>query len=191
MSSLTSITQSNVTLSKFSLPDAKALYLTNPKKSIKLVPLLLDGKPFKLLLVGQLFTEGVLVSEEYGTHSIGFHFEDSSDVANFNLLYNCFDQIVDDLLNWESRSLIKNEDQIWFKLKYGKDRTSYRFKSNVKLLPKKPADAPLEMNDEVHAVVDVSAYFSMEDDTYGICLNLRDLQINPETAAPVSKKVKV
>lgn len=188
MASLTAITPSNISLSKFDFATSESIYKVNPQKAVKLVPLLMDGKPFKLTLVGQLFTEGILVSEEFGTHSIGFNFEDPNDVTQLNLLFNCFDAVKDDLSLWETRSIIKNEDQIWFKLKHGKDKSAYRFRSNIKLFPKKPEAAPLDIGDDIQATVDVSAYFAFENGTFGICLNLRELKVNPESETVSSKK---
>jgi hypothetical protein len=187
---LTDITLDNVQFSKFSLADSLAAFEKNPKKAIKLVPLKLKGNTFKLTLHGELFTEGILVSDEYNTHSIGFSFEDEGDVTSFQLLYNVFDSIDGELEGWEARELVKNDNQLWLKFKYAKDKNSYKFKSNVKLLPKKPLDAPLQIGDTVSATVDVSAYFGLEDHVYGLCLTLRELKVG-DIEEPAAKKQKV
>lgn len=171
---------------KFNLQEDIKTFEKNPsgKSSVVLVPFK-DSKTdskFTLGLKGELFTDGIMVSDEYKTHSIGFRFENEVDANEFHdAASSIFDPLfANDNNDWTYRDFIKNDTDIWLKLKFDDAKTAYNLKSNVRIHPKKPKEAALHSGDPITAIVDMMAYFSLADKTYGITPKVRELIIGEE-----------
>jgi len=168
-----------ITINKrITLQEAYDKYLLSPERNIKVFPFRIDGEK-EVVLKGELFTTGILVSPEYKSHSVGFQFSDPSHATEFE---THFDTALKELISSELASsdftykpLIKEENELWLKLKYDAAKTAYKTTSNVKINPKKPTDAPLSSTDLVTVTVEVSSYFNFEDKAYGICLNVKSI----------------
>jgi len=173
---------------KFDLTKELVKYEKEPKKSIHIIRVKSDKRPLKLTLIGEIFSDGIVVSSEYGTHSIGFKFSDDEDletIEQFNILFEKFNFNE----SWSGKDFIKN-DTLWIKLKFPKDKSSYKFTSNVKLNPKKPADAPFRAYHPVELLVELLGYINLEDKAYGLSLNLIDLKSLDHVTTPPTKKSK-
>jgi hypothetical protein len=163
---------SNLSLAKFDLAKEEASFAANGKKSIRMVGIKANDAPFRIVLNGQLSTDGIIVSTEYHTHSLGFKFEDDEDQEAFEEIYNIFKPL--DLSEYEQKSIIK-DDTIWLKCKFPKDKKDYNFKSNIKLNPKKPQDASFCEGQAVKVTGELKAYFNLEDKIYGLSFQMKAL----------------
>ena len=173
---------------KFDLTKEIQKYEKEPKKAIHIIRVKADKRPLKLILVGEIFSDGIVVSSEYGTHSLGFKFSDDEDletIEQFNILFEKFNFNE----TWSAKDFIKN-DTLWIKLKFPKDKSSYKFTSNLKLNPKKPNDAPFRAYHPVEILVELLGYINLEDKIYGLSLNLIDLKSLDHVSTPPSKKSK-
>lgn len=173
---------------KFDFTKELQKYIKEPKKAIHIIRVKAEKRPLKLTLVGEIFSDGIVVSSEYGTHSLGFKFTDEEDletIEQFNVLFEKFN--LDD--TWTAKDFIKN-DTLWIKLKYPKDKSSYKFTSNVKLNPKKPADSPFRAYHPVELLVELLGYINFEDKIYGLSINLIDLKSLDHITTPPAKKTK-
>jgi hypothetical protein len=181
------IVQSPFEFDKFNFEKEQHKYVRDPKKAIHLIRVKADKRPLKLTLIGEITSDGIIVSNEYGTHSISFKFTDEDDLENleqFNVLFEQF-KLNDD---WTAKDIVKN-DSLWIKLKFPKDKSAYKFTSNVKLNPKKPADSPFRSYHPVELLVELLAYINFEDKMYGFTINLIDLKSMDHTSTP-PKKIK-
>ena len=138
----------------------------NAGKAVYCSNLVIGKTPVCLRLKGFLTTNGVTVSD-YGQHSIGFHFAEESEMDAFAKLMEVFDndgfKVIDS--EWSIKDIIKN-DRIYLKLKTKNDK--YTTRSNIKLDPKKAADAPLFRNQNVEVHLELNAYFGLEDKSCGL-----------------------
>lgn len=183
------IIQSQFEFDKFNFQKEQDKYNKEPKKSIHIIRVKAEKRPMKLSLLGEITSDGIVVSNEYGTHSLGFKFQDEEDletIEQFNVLFEQFN--LDD--SWTAKDFIKN-DTLWIKLKYPKDKSSYKFISNVKLNPKKPSDTPFRAYHPVELLVELLGYLNFEDKIYGLSINLIELKSLDHSTTPPTKKVKV
>lgn len=182
------IVQSPFEFDKFDFKKEQSKYDKEPKKAIHIIRVKAEKRPLKLSLIGEVCSDGIVVSNEYGTHSLGFKFTDDEDletIEQFNVLFEQFN--LDE--SWTAKDFIKN-DTLWIKLKYPKDKSSYKFTSNVKLNPKKPADTPFRAYHPIELLVELLGYVNMEDKIYGFSINLIDLKSLDHITTPPTKKVK-
>jgi hypothetical protein len=180
--------QNKFEFDKFDFEKEVQKYNKEPKKAIHIIRVKADKRPLKLNLIGEVTSDGIVVSTEYGTHSLGFKFSDEEDletIEQFNVLFEDFK--FDD--SWTGKDFIKN-DTLWIKLKYPKDKSSYKFTSNVKLNPKKPADTPFRAYHPVELLVELLGYINLEDKIYGLSINLIDLKSLDHSSTPQAKKAK-
>lgn len=134
-----------------------------------------------LVMNGHFFTDGIIVSPEYKTHSFGFQFDVLQDATAIDSI---FEETISKLLNnegitdWAFRTPFKQENQLWFKLKHDENKTAYRTTSNVKIFPKKPTEAPFRPFVNAQISANVSAYFSTKDKIYGYSFNVTDITVS-------------
>jgi hypothetical protein len=182
------LVQSPFEFEKFNFDKELEKYNKEPKKSIHMIRVKAEKRPMKLTLIGEVSSDGIVVSNEYGTHSLGFKFGDDEDletIEQFSVLFEQFN--LDE--SWTAKDFVKN-DRLWIKLKYPKDKSAYKFQSNVKLNPKKPADAPFRAYHPVELLVELLGYMNFEDKIYGMSINLIDLQSLDDLSSPAAKKIK-
>lgn len=130
--------------------------------------LMLDNKPITVSLVGQLPT-GVINVADWGAHSLAFTFDDEQDMK----AYGRFTEKVATLPGLDATWTVKdpiNKDRLYLKLKTKND--NYTFKTNLKLNAKKPGEAPLIRYQSVEVQADVKLYFSFDNKTCGMYLDI-------------------
>lgn len=71
---------------KFNLENELLQFENNPAKFIKSLPVKSGKSGLKLLLNGELTTEGILVNTDFDSHSIGFKFDDDEDMVTTPLI---------------------------------------------------------------------------------------------------------
>jgi hypothetical protein len=182
------IIQSPFEFDKFDLQKEVTKYEKDPKKSIHMIRVKSEKRPVKLTLIGEVTSDGIVVSSEYNTHSLGFKFTDEEDLETleqFMILFEKFNFSEE----WTGKDFIKN-DLLWIKLKFAKDKSTYKFSSNIKLNPKKPADTPFRAYHPVELLVELLGYINLEDKIYGLTLNLLNLSSLDHSLTPPSKRVK-
>jgi hypothetical protein len=138
-----------------------------------MVPIKFGKAVARFSITGTLSMDGINVSDQYQTHSFPLLIDDE-DQLYFSELDKLFES-VDGLSEYHQTQFINNE-KLWIKCKYSNDKQNYKFKSNVKLNPKRPTDAPLHNNDTCEIICEISAYFNVDTKSYG--LSLKPLQVN-------------
>lgn len=122
--------------------------------------LLRNGRQASLKLKGYLTTNAIEVNDTFGNHSIGFAFNDDSQLDAFLDLYKYFDALGLDS-DWNVVDMIRKKC-IYLKLKIGKNN-QYKARTNVKLNPKTAANAPLVRHQQLEVQVDLNAYYSLDE----------------------------
>jgi len=141
---------------------------------IESIPIRESNTVVDIVFNGSLVTNGIFVSDQYGTHSLAFRFDNDEDAKAIVGLFHVFDSLP--IEAWESREFMKGEDTIWFKLKLDK-KNAYAFSCNIKLNGKKPSDANLVSGEKISIVANPRAYFNHDDKCYGISFTVKRLTI--------------
>lgn len=176
----------NLAFHKFDFELAKGAYESEEDRFLQIASTKYNNKVFKLILKGELTTNGVNVADFPGNpHSIGFQFTNDEDMMGMESLTDLFKNLDE---SWDVKELIK-KDVLYLKLKLAKDKTKYAFSSDIKLDPKKPHDAPLHRHQQVEISVSVNAYFNFKENIAGISLQLLNLKTKGEE--PPKKKRSV
>jgi len=142
---------------------------------LMMLPLRVDKKPFQIMMQGQLATNGIIINQQYNTHSFAFKWDNLDDGLALESLQGLYENIPS-LEEYEYKPLIKN-DTIWIKCKFRSDKSAYSFQSNFKINPKKPGDAPLYNFTEVIITAELMGYISPENKTYGFSMNVHKLDL--------------
>lgn len=181
-STIEDLVKSPIILSKaFSLKDEMDKVAKKPEKSFRVYPFKIGKSKVQVKLVGEFFTNNIIVSPEYNSHSFGFKFNIAKEATIFDEI---FSTVVTDVITqelpesyheWSYYPIFKEENELWLKLKYDTAKTAYKTTCNVKIFPKKHADAPFNSSDSVNITVEPSAYLNFSNKTYGICLNVKDI----------------
>ena len=160
-------------------------FQTEPSKSITgrregqspilMCPLRLAKQPFQLVLKGQMTTNGIIINNQFNTHSFAFKFDTLEDALALESLTTLFED-TPELVEYEFKHLLKN-DQMWIKCKFNRDKSSYNFQTNFKFNPKKPGDAPLYSFTDVVLTTELTTYVNVEDRIYGFSINLRKMEL--------------
>jgi hypothetical protein len=129
-------------------------------KKLTVCDVLQNDQVVSLKLVGHLTTNAIQVDSNFNGHSIGFEFDDDADLEAFLELYKVFDTVA--ALELKVVDMVRQK-RIYLKLKINPKTNAYVTRSNVKLSPKSPGDAPLVRYQKVEVQVDLKAYFSIED----------------------------
>ncbi len=141
-------------------------------KNLIVTELLVDKSPLVLKMIGHLTTDAIQVDEKYGSHTIGFAFNDPADLEAFSKLVEYFDECPIVNSEWKIVDMIKN-DRLYLKLKNKNNK--YFTRSNLKLVPKSAADAPLVRYQNVEVQAEVKAYFSLDNKSCGFYLDIFNL----------------
>lgn len=157
---------------KLELFQYNANKLQNGSK-IESIPIRETTTVVDIVFNGTLVTNGIFISDQYNTHSLGFKFDNEEDQKAIVRLFEVFDTLP--LEDWEEREFLKN-DSIWFKLKVDK-KNAYAFSSNVKLNAKKPSDANLVSGEKISIVANPRAYFNHDDKLYGVSFTVKRVTI--------------
>ena len=158
---------------KVDLAKAEENYQKKPNSFIYMVDLKNNDKPFLLKLKGELKCDAIIVNQEYSSHSLKMQLEDSTTLFNectkfFNPGNN---------RKYTPKDFVDDEDSLYLKLKYKRDKSKYSFECNKPIFPKNPSAADIESGEEVTAVGKLSLYFNLEDHTCGFSFKLSNLLI--------------
>lgn len=143
---------------------------------------------FKLLLEGELSTNGISVAEFDKTnfYSLGIQFDREEDLDSFAKFNNALAKFINDD-DWEISNLVK-DDKIYLKLKTNQKRNAFEVVSNIKLDPKRPQDSGLFRGQKVTVTAELGCYFNLNQKKAGLTLNVRKLNFEQEEEDVVVKK---
>jgi hypothetical protein len=141
---------------------------------------------FKVSLNGEVTTNGISVSEfnKIPNYSFGLRFENEEDIAAFEklgeLLSNFITESTPDFKEeWDLTSPIK-DDKIYIKLKTTTDKKRFNIASNIKLDPKKIADAPIARGQKVQVIGELGVYCNLLDKKAGVTFAARKVTFTTE-----------
>lgn len=142
---------------------------------------------FKLLLEGELTTNGISVSEFDKTtfYSIGIQFDREEDLDAFAKFNSALIKFINDD-DWDISNLVK-DDKIYLKLKTNQKRNAFEVVSNVKLDPKRPQESGLFRGQKVVVTAELGCYFNLNQKKAGLTLNIRKLKFEQEEEEIVKK----
>ena len=184
----------NLAITNLDLVKALTKYEDTGKNWLSMASIRMGKNAFKLVLNGELTTNGITVSEfgKVMSYSFGFRFSDEEDLEAFEKLNEMIIRFLDDQNqksdDWDITNLVK-DDKIYIKLKTNHKKT-FQVLSNVKLDPKRLQDNGLYRGQKVEVVAEISVYFNLVDKKAGIVLGARKLTFDVEEEEPVAKKVK-
>lgn len=197
---LTSCTPSELvkdeTLAITNLDLTKALtkYEDSGKNWLSMGSVRLGKTSFKLVLTGELTTNGI-TSSEFGkviAYSFGFRFDNEEDLEAFEKLNEMIVRFLEEQNqkpdDWDLTNIVK-DDKIYIKLKTNHKKT-FQVLSNVKLDPKRLADIGIYRGQKVEVIAELSVYFNLLEKKAGIVLGARKLTFDVEEEEPVIKKIK-
>jgi len=181
------IDSSDLSLYKFNFKLAQAAYDSDDSKFLHLASTKYRNKIFKLVMKGEITTNGINVADFPGNpHSLGFRFSDDEDQVCMESLTNLLaDLDVDE--KWDVKEIIKN-DTLYLKLKLSKDKTKYAFNCDARLDPKKPHESPLHRHQQIEVTANLNAYFNFKDKMMGLSLQLLNIKTKGEEPSKKKKK---
>lgn len=188
------IKDENLAITNLDLVKALTKYEDTGKNWLSMASLRIGKNAFKLILNGELTTNGITVSEfgKVMSYSFGFRFDDEDNLEAFDKLNEMIINYLDDQNqksdDWDITNLVK-DDKIYIKLKTNHKKT-FQVLSNVKLDPKRLQDNGLYRGQKVEVVAELSVYFNLLDKKAGIVLGPRKLTFDVEDEEPAPKKVK-
>jgi len=109
-------------------------YVAKPASFIYMTDLKAENKSFELTITGELDSDGVIVNQEYASHSIKIALDDDSaknirDLAN--KLFN--------IPEFSTNDFLDEDNFLYLKLKYKRDKSKYSFACNKPMFPKNPS----------------------------------------------------
>lgn len=201
MSSLISLTpsalinQKNLKITNIDLNKAFTKFEDSGKNFIALANLKINKNAFKLLLKGELTTNGIAVNEFNKTpnYSVGIQFDEEKDLDAFEKLNDQLAKFLDEHLpnadDWDLNRVVK-DDRIYLKLKTDAKK-NFQFSSNVKLTPKNLNDAGLFRGQKVEVVAEIAPYFNFMDRKAGLSIQTRSIKFDvEEDEEPTTKKIR-
>lgn len=201
MSSLISLTpanlaaQKNLKIANLDLNKSLTRYEDTGKGFIALGNFRINKNAFKLLLKGELTTNGVAVNEfnKVANYSLGIQLEEEKDLDAFEKLNDFLSKFLEENLpdadNWDLNRIVK-DDRIYLKLKTDAKKL-FQFSSNVKLAPKSLSESGLFRGQKVEVVAEIAPYFNFMDRKAGLSITPRSIKFDvEEEEEPVPKRVK-
>ena len=144
----------------------------------------IDNAPFKVVLRGELTTDGITTAEFNKTpsYSFGLRLESNDDLEAFEHVTNKVVEFIGETVeggeDWELTRFVK-DDKLYIKLK-AVDRKRFSVISNVKLDPKKLGDSGLFRGQKVTVTGELGVYFNLVDKKAGITFAARKLSFEKE-----------
>ena len=202
MSSLISLTpsalasQKNLKIVNIDLNKAMTRHADTGKGFIAMGTFRINKNAFKLVLKGELTTNGVAVNEFNKTpnYSLGIQFDEEKDLEAFEKLNDLLAQFLDSFLpdteEWDLNRVVK-EDRIYLKLKTDAKK-NFQFTSNVKLSPKNLSDSGLFRGQKVEVTAEIAPYFNFADKKAGLSISPRSIKfdVEEESEEPIPKKIR-
>lgn len=184
----------NLAIANLDLIKALTKFEDTGKSWLSMGSLRTGKNAFKLVLAGELTTNGITTSEfgKVMSYSFGFRFDDEEDLQAFEKFNDLLIRFLEDqnqkTEDWDITNIVK-DDKIYIKLKTNHKKT-FQILSNVKLDPKRLQDSGLYRGQKVEVIAEISAYFNLVDKKAGIVLGARRLTFDVEEEEPAPKKVK-
>lgn len=163
-----------------------------PQKTMLSAPLRMGRQPVRLLLKGELMTEGFSTKAfENGQEktTFGISLTNDEDYEAMNALLTKVKEASDIDLDdgqWTVRPIFRANDLLYLKVKLNKDGTAYTFSSNFKLNPRK-AHPDMHQYTPVEVTVGVNAYYNSDDMGVGLFFPVQHIQFLG-TAVPPAKQ---
>jgi hypothetical protein len=144
-------------------------------KKIVIAPLRLQNKVFRLLLKGELFTDGINTAKfDNKVQSIGILLSNPTDTDGLKSLKDLFtNQLSIIPTQWDIKDVMKG-DVIYLKTKTKDGK--YRFQSDIKLDPKDPNKNGLSRNQYVEVQVEAQVYLNFESEQAGLFFDIVSLK---------------
>lgn len=171
------VSSSDLQISNVDLVKAFTRYEDSGKGFLAMGALRLGKAAFKVLIKGELTTNGVAVNEfnKIANYSLGIQFDESEDLEAFEKFNELLIQFLksqnQNPEDWDLTNPVK-EDRIYVKLKTNQKK-SFEIISNIKLDPKKLQESGLYRGQKVEVVAEISVYFNLIDKKAGISVGPR------------------
>lgn len=202
MSSLISLSpsalasQKNLKIVNIDLNKAMTRYVDTGKGFIGMGTFRINRNAFKLVMKGELTTNGIAVNEfnKIANYSIGIQLDEEKDLEAFEKLNNMLAEFLEDAFpnseEWDLNRIVK-DDRVYLKLKID-GKKNFQFNSNIKLTPKNLSDSGLFRGQKVEVTAEIAPYFNFEDKKAGLSISPRIIKfdVDDEVEEPVSKKVR-
>jgi hypothetical protein len=180
------VTDASLQIAHIDLKKAMQFHEDTGKNFLALGSFRLGKAAFKISLNGEVTTNGISVSEfnKIPNYSFGLRFENDEDAAAFEKLTEILSKFItestpDAKEDWELTSPIK-DDKIYIKLKTTTDKKRFNVASNVKLDPKKIADATVARGQKVQVVGELGVYCNLIDKKAGVTFAARKINFTTE-----------
>lgn len=165
------------------LKKSLANYEDNGKNFLAMGTFKVEKNPIKIVLKGELTTDGITSAEFNKTpsYSFGLRLENNDDLEAFETLS---DKIIDYINDgnsdddWELTRFVK-DDKLYIKLKVI-DRKRFAVLSNIKLDPKKLGDSGLYRGQRVSVFGELGVYFNLPDKKAGITFAARKIMFEKD-----------
>lgn len=201
MSSLLSLTpaalsaQKNLRITNLDLNKSLARFEESGKSFIAMGNFKINKNAFKLLLKGEITTNGINVQEFNKTpnYSLGLQLDDEKDLDSFEKLNDFISQFLEDHLpnaeDWDLNRVVK-DDRIYLKLKTD-PKKNFQFTSNVKVTPKNLTEQGLFRGQKVEVIAEIAPYFNFMDRKAGLSITPRSIKFETEEEEePAPKKIR-
>ena len=165
----------------FNYVEKKEQFDKDDKKFMTTTALRYEGQSVKVLLKGEIVTNGINVASfDQNVHSLGLSLSDPEDLENLQELTKPFSHIFTDFPeDWEVKDLLRN-DVLYLKLKTKDGK--YRFKSDIKMDPENPKKVGIARSDTVEVKVEVQAYINFKQQSGGFFLDVLDIKTKTSPA---------
>jgi len=158
-------------------------YEDNGKSFLAMGAFKCEKTPIKIILKGELTTDGITCAEfnKIPSYSFGLRLENNDDLDAFEMLSEKITEFISDSNtddDWELTRFVKY-DKLYIKLKLI-DRKRFGVLSNIKLDPKKLGDSGLYRGQRVSVFGELGVYFNLPDKKAGITFAARKLAFEKE-----------
>jgi hypothetical protein len=158
-------------------------YEDNGKSFLAMGAFKCEKTPIKIVLKGELTTDGITCAEfnKIPSYSFGLRLENNDDLDAFEMLSEKITEFISDSNtddDWELTRFVK-DDKLYIKLKLI-DRKRFGVLSNIKLDPKKLGDSGLYRGQRVSVFGELGVYFNLPDKKAGITFAARKLAFEKE-----------
>jgi len=174
--------QANVRIANLDLKKSLEKYEENGKSFLALGAFKADKSSIKLVLKGELTTDGISSTDfnRVPSYSMGIRLDNEEDLESFETFNNLLSTLVAECGDdWELTNFVK-DDKLYIKLKVV-DKKRFATLSNIKLDPKKLGDSGLYRGQKVSVFGELGVYCHLVDKKAGVTFNLRKLVFEEET----------
>lgn len=190
------VSQKNLKIVNIDLNKAMTRYVDTGKGFIGMGTFRINKNAFKLVLKGELTTNGIAVNEfnKIPNYSLGIQLDEEKDLEAFEKLNNLLAEFLEDAFpdtdEWDLNRVVK-DDRIYLKLKVD-GKKNFQFNSNIKLTPKNLSDSGLFRGQKVEVTAEIAPYFNFEDKKAGLSISPRAVKfdVEEEMEEPAPKKAR-